>query len=153
MVNLDLKAKLRFKSKSKWTSIYHLIQIWIRLKKLYFHGKWHSHFTHKSVSAFIICRNLSQWKNKFIFYIFNEKFPNQCKEQTNRKVPFSTILPLHKASFWIWWLCLCEKQISRLSNLYNSLQSYVCFTRLENLVYQNNPFIIIYNSTIGQSST
>ena len=26
---------------------------------------------------------------------------------------------------------------------------YVCFVRLENLVYQNNLFIIIYSNTIG----
>ena len=30
-------------------------------------------------------------------------------------------------------------------NLYDSLQIYVCFIRLENLVYQNNPFIIVYS--------
>ena len=75
-LNSDLKANLNGHS-----SICHLIQIWIRLKKLYFHGKWQNHFTHKSVSTFIICRNLSEWKIEFIFYIISEKFSNQCKEQ------------------------------------------------------------------------
>ena len=43
-LNSDLKAI------SEWSSICHLIEIWIRLK-LYFQGKWQNHITHKSVST------------------------------------------------------------------------------------------------------
>ena len=52
----------------------------------------------------------------------------------------SNILPLYKASTWLW----------RLSQVYFSVYNFnVCFTRLENLIYQNNSFIIY---TKGQSS-
>ena len=39
---------------------------------------------------------LSEWKIEFILPFFSEKFPNQCKEQTNSKV-HSNIFPLHMA--------------------------------------------------------
>ena len=102
-----------------------------------------------------ICFNI-YFQQKFIWmknwiYIttFSEKFPNQCKEQAKSKVS-ANILLSYKASTWTWWLSLREKWI-RLSNLCDSLQVYVYFIRLENLVYQNNPFLI-YSNTIGQSS-
>ena len=81
-LNPDLKANL-----NEHPSICYLIQIWIRLKKLYFHGKWQNQFTQKSVSIFIICRNSIWMKNWIYITTFSEKFPNQCKEQTNSKVP------------------------------------------------------------------
>ena len=52
--------------------------------------------------------------------IFSEKFPNQCRKQTNSKAS-SNILPLYKTSSWIWRLNLCEKQI-RLSKVFFGLQ-------------------------------
>ena len=60
-LNSDLKANL-----NGHPSICHLIQIWIRLKKLYFHGKLQNHLTQRSVSTFIICRNLFEWKIEFM---------------------------------------------------------------------------------------
>ena len=99
----DLKVNL-----NEHPSICNSIQIWIRLKKLYFHEKWQNHFTHKSASTFTICRNVIWMKNWIYITIFSEKFPNQCKEQTNRKVP-SNILSLYKASSWLWQLSLCKK--------------------------------------------
>ena len=53
----------------------------------------------------------------------------------------SNILPLYKVSLWIWGLCLCENKVG--SEIYLlCLQLNVYFIRLENLVYQNNLFII-----------
>ena len=67
-LNPDLKADL-----NEQPSMCHSIQIWIRLKKLYLHGKWQNHFI---------------WMINWIYItIFSEKFQNQCKEQTNNKVP------------------------------------------------------------------
>ena len=51
-LNPDLKTNLNGQP-----SICYLIQIGIRFKKLYFHGKWQNQFTQKPVSIFIICRN------------------------------------------------------------------------------------------------
>ena len=34
-----------------------------------------------------ICRNLSEWKIKLVFIVFNKKFSNKSKEQTKSKVP------------------------------------------------------------------
>ena len=48
----DLKANL-----NGHPSICHSIQIWIRIKKVYFHGKRKKNFTDKSASTFTICRN------------------------------------------------------------------------------------------------
>ena len=95
-------------------SLCHSIKIWIRLKMLYFNGKWQNHSTHKSLSTFTICRNFIWMTNWIYIIIFSEKFPNQCKEQSNRKVP-SNILPLCKTWSWTWQLGLCKKQI-RLTN-------------------------------------
>ena len=86
-LNPDLKANL-----NGHPSICHSIQIWIRLKKLYFHGKWQNHFTHKSASTSTICRNFIWMKNWNYITIFSAKFQNQCKEQINDKKP-SNILP------------------------------------------------------------
>ena len=80
-LNPDLKANL-----NGHPSICHSIQIWIRIKKLYFHGKWQNHFTHKSVSTFTICRNFIWMINWIYITIFREKCQNQYKEQTNIKV-------------------------------------------------------------------
>ena len=50
------------------------------------------------VQHLLFAEILSELKIEFIcITIFSEKFPNQCKEQTNNKVP-SKILPLYKAS-------------------------------------------------------
>ena len=75
-LNPDLKANL-----NGHPSICHSIQIWIRLKKLYFHGKWQNHFTHKSVSTFIICRNLSEWKIEFILPYLLRNFQTNARKK------------------------------------------------------------------------
>ena len=59
----------------------------IRLKKLYFYGKWQNHFTRKSVTIFTVCRNFIWMKNWIYITILSKKFSNQCMEQTNSKVP------------------------------------------------------------------
>ena len=102
-LNPDLKANL-----NGHPSICHSIQIKIKIKKLYFHWKWQNHFSHKSVSTFTICRNFIWMKISIYITIFSEILQNQCKEQTNNKV-LSKILPLYKASSWIWQLSLCKK--------------------------------------------
>ena len=116
----------------EWTSIYRN-----RLKKLYFHGKWQNHFTLKSVSTFIISRIFIWIKIELILpYLMR----NHCKEEINSTVS-SNILPLYKASSWIWQLSLCENNLeSQIYLLVYKLN--VCFIRLENLVYWNNLFII-----------
>ena len=116
-LNPDLKANLNGNSFR-----YHLIQITIMLKKLYFHRKWQSHLTWKSFSIFIIYSKFI-WMRNWICI----KFPNQCKEQTNSKVP-SNILPLYKALSWIWWL-----------NVKNKLGSQICLS-----VY-NFMFVLQFN--------
>ena len=73
-LNSDLKANL-----NGHLSMCYLIQIWVRLKKLYLHGKWQNNFTRKSVSTFTICRNFIWMINWIYITIF-------CKEQTNNKV-------------------------------------------------------------------
>ena len=120
-----------------------LIQTWIRLKKLYIHGKWQNQFTHKFLSILIICRNFIWMKNRIYITTFSEKFPNQWKKQTNSKVAFN-ILPLYNASSWIWWLAKSaqNKLVSQTYLLQIYYKFNVCFIRSENLVYQNNPFII-----------
>ena len=105
-LNPDLKANLNGNSFRC-----HLIQITIMLKKLYFHRKWQNHLTRKSVSIFIIYSKFI-WMRNWICI----KFPNQCKEQNNSKVP-SNILPLYKALSWIWWL-----------NVKNKLGSQICLS-------------------------
>ena len=73
--------------------------------------------------------------------IFSVKFLKQCNEQTNGNVP-SQHAPI----------TLGLKFKMRFLNLYDNLQVYVCFIRLEKLVCQNKRFIIIYSNNIGQSS-
>ena len=69
-LNLDLQANL-----NGHPSMCHSIQIWIRLKKLYFHGKWQNHVI---------------WMINWIYItIFSETFQYQCKEQTNKKLPLT----------------------------------------------------------------
>ena len=86
-------------------------------------------------------------KNWIYITMLSEKFSNQCKEQTNSKMP-SNIFLLYKASSWIWWLSCVKNKLG--SQIYSLDYKYnVCFIKLENLVYQNNPFIIY---AIGQSS-
>ena len=95
-------------------------------KKLYFHGKWRNQFTHKSVSIFIICSNFIWMKNWIYITTFSEKFPNQCKEKTNSKVPsdFShysiqgLILIMVVKSMW-------KINLIRLSNLYAKFANLV----------------------------
>ena len=77
-LNPDLKTNL-----NQHPSMCHSIQIWIRLKKLYLHGQWQNHFTHKSVSTFTICKNFIWMINWIYITIFREKFQKQCKEGTN----------------------------------------------------------------------
>ena len=125
-LNPDLKANL-----NGHPSICHSIQIWIRLKKLYFHGKWQNHFTHRYFSTFTICRNFIWMKNSIYITIFIEKFPNQCKEKTNNKVP-SNILILYKASSRIWQLSISKNKLgSQIILLFNfntiPYSSKVCF--------------------------
>ena len=60
----------------------------------------------------------------------------------------SNIFALYKASSWLWWLSLYKNKVG--SQIYSSVYKFnVCFIRLENLAYQNNPFIIY---TTGKSS-
>ena len=116
------------------SAICYLIQIWIRLKKL--KSSWKMT---KSIHSQFFLR-INHW-----IYIttFSEKFPNQWKKQTNSKVAFN-ILPLYNASSWIWWLAKSaqNKLVSQTYLLQIYYKFNVCFIRLENLVYQNNPFII-----------
>ena len=101
-LNSDLKANLNGNpSKCR------LIQIWIRLKKVCFHRKWQNHFTHESVSTFIICRNLSQRKIEFILPYLVRIFQINGRNKLISKVP-SKILSLYKALSWMG-LGLCEK--------------------------------------------
>ena len=93
-----------------------------------------------------ICFNIYYQQNFYLnknwtyLTIFNEKFPNHCKEEINSTVS-SNILPLYKASSWIWQLSLCENNFeSQIYLLVYKLNVY--FIRLENLVYWNNLFII-----------
>ena len=65
----DLKTNLNGHS-----SICRLIEIWISLKKVCFHGKGQDHFTHKSVSLFIIWINLSEWKIESILLYLVRNF-------------------------------------------------------------------------------
>ena len=104
-LNPDLKGNL-----NRHPFIWHLIQVWIRFKKLYFHGKWQNCFTHKYLSTFIICRNFIWIKKRIYITIFSEKFLNQCKEHTNSKVPSNILsLLLYMPLSWIWRLSLCYK--------------------------------------------
>ena len=90
---------------------------------------------------FTICRNFNWMKNWIYITILSEKFANQCMEQTNSKVP--------SKHFTIMQGLITNMAVS-LWNFYSLVCKFnVCFIRLENLVYQNNPFIIY---TIGQSS-
>ena len=74
----------------KWASI--LIQIWIRFKKLHFHGiksfNWH------------ICRNLSEWKTEIILSYLVRNFQINTRNKLRAKCLLN-ILPLYKASSWI----------------------------------------------------
>ena len=138
-LNPDLKANLNGNSFR-----YHLIQITIMLKKLYFHRKWQSHLTCKSFSIFIIYSKFI-WMRNWICI----KFPNQCKEQTNSKVP-SNILPLYKALSWIWWLNVKNKLGSQIClSVYNFmfvLQFNVCLhTTLNQLNITKQIFLNIYH--------
>ena len=67
---------------------------------------------------------------------------NQCKRQAKSKVP-SNILPLYNFFY----------AKNKLGSQIYTIQIYVCFVRLENLVYENNPIMIADSNTIGQSST
>ena len=84
-LNPDLKANL-----NGHPSMRYLIQIWIGLKKLYFHEKWQNQFTHKSVLIFIICRNSIWMKNWIYITTFSKKYQNQCKEWYLLKRPETT---------------------------------------------------------------
>ena len=66
-------------------------------------------------------------KNWIYITIFSEKFPNQCKEETNSKMP-SNILPSYKASFFfhVYGKNKLGSQIFCLVFKFN-----VCFIRLE----------------------
>ena len=67
---------------------------------------------------------------------------NQCKRQAKSKVP-SNILPLYNFFY----------AKNKLGSQIYTIQIYVCFVRLGNLVYENNPIMITDSNTIGQSST
>ena len=64
-------------------------------------------------------------KNWIYITIFSEKFPNQCKEQTNSKV-LSNILPLYKAWSGTW----------QLSQYKNNLGSKLLFSLVYSLFKQ-----------------
>ena len=87
----DLKANL-----NEHPFIYHPVQNWIRLKNLYFYGKWQNHFTHTNLFHFqhlLSAEILFEWKIEFILAtMFSGKFPNQCKEQTSSKVSHCPII-------------------------------------------------------------
>ena len=67
---------------------------------------------------------------------------NQCKKQAKSKVP-SKILSLYNFFY----------AKNKLGSQIYTIQIYVCFIRLENLVYENNLIVITDSNTIGQSST
>ena len=113
----------------------HSIQIWIRLKKLYFHGKWQNHFTHKSVSTFIICRNFI-WTKNWIYitpYLLRNFQINARNKLTAKCIlTFSHHSKPHLESV--------KNKLG--SQIYSLVYKFnVCFIRLENLDYQNNPSI------------
>ena len=65
-------------------------------QKKIFSWKMINHFTRNLSQHFLSAEKLLSELKTYIT-IFNEKFQNQCKEQTNNKVP-SKIFPLCKAS-------------------------------------------------------
>ena len=86
-------------------------------------------------------------QNLIYITIFSEKFPHQCKEQTNSKVPLTfphCTGPHLEYGSHVYVKNKLGSQIYSL--VYNVNASFI---RLENLIYQNNPFIIC---TIDQSS-
>ena len=90
---------------------------------------------------------LSEWKIEFILPYLVRNFQISAWNKLTAKCLLN-ILPLYKALSWIWQLSLCKKLGSHI--FYSLVYKFnVCFIRLENLVYQNNPFIIY---TTGQSS-
>ena len=93
-----MKIKLIFKSKSEWTSIHYVIQSRLQLgSKSYIFMENDKIIPPTNLFQHLLSAEiLSEGQIEFILYtIFSEKFPNQCKEQSNSKVP-SNILPLYK---------------------------------------------------------
>ena len=85
--------------------------------------------------AIYVNEKLKNVKNILSYLVWN--FQTSARNKLIAKCLLN-IVPLYKASNQI-----------RLANLYDSLQFYVCFLREENLVYQNNPFIITYSNDIN----
>ena len=80
---------------------------------LYFHGKWQNHFTHKFISIFIIWRN----------WIYITHLARSLQINGGNKPIANNILPLFKASSWIYWLNLYELNLG--SQIYLlSLRTY-----------------------------
>ena len=112
----DLKANL-----NEHPSIYHSLQIWIRLKKLYFHEKWENHFTHKSVQDLLSAKILSGWKVEFILPYLVRKFQISARNKLTGKCLLTFPIIIIQGPI----LTMAVKSMlkkSRLSNLFFSLQ-------------------------------
>ena len=75
-------------------------------------------------------------KNLIYITIFSEKFPNQCKEQSNSKV-CSNFSHYTRPHLEYGGQVYVENKLG--SQIYLLVYKFnVCFIRLQNLVYQNN---------------
>ena len=127
-------------------SICYLIQVWICLKKLYFHEKWQNHFTRKSVSTFIIYRNLSERKIEFIlpYLVRNFQINARCKLTAKSLLTFSHYTRSYfEYSGYVYMKNKLHCHIYIYTHIYiyiylytcTSLQFYVsvCFIRLKKI--------------------
>ena len=123
------------------------IQTWIRLKKLYFHGKRQNYFTHRCFNSYIYIYIYLQkfiWnKNLICMILFSKKFPKQYKKQAKTKVRSEHSPIIWGLIFHLVVNSMRKKKKNRLWNVYDSLQICVRFIWLENLVYHDNSFIKI----------
>ena len=115
---------------------------------LWFYGKGHSHFIHKSVSTFIICRNLSEWKIELVLTYLVRNFQMIARNKLTAKCLLSFS---HYTRPHLEYGGLIYVKNKWSSQIYTVLQIYVCFIRLEILVNKDNLFIISSN-TIRHSS-
>ena len=125
-LNPDLKANL-----NGHPSICHSIQIWIRLKKLYFHGKWQNHFTHKSAST-LSANVLFEWKNEFLLPYLERNLQIHARSKVIAKcrLTFS-----HYARPHLEYDSYVYVKKKSGSQFYFSVYKFnVCYIRLENLV-------------------
>ena len=108
-------------------------------QKIIFSWKMTKHFIQKFGSTIEIYLNkkLIWIRNWISIIIFSRKFPNQCN-----KLMSHYITPHRHYDDVVY-----VKKRNEALKLYNGLQNCFCFLKLENLVYQYNPFIINNNTT------